>query len=366
MATNLIPAVDPAALPGPPWLFHVLWLVTFLIHLVFVNAALGGSLLAAAAGTTRPSGRATARLLVEVNSWTISFAVTFGIAPLLFMQVLFGRFFYTATILVGWWWLGMLGLLTVGYYMNYVAKFRLRSGKGAGLVIGLEAVCFLLISVVQVVVNLLHVQPERWESVADRAVAAFSDPTFLPRWLHFVLAAVAMAGALVAWAAVRRAARGEEAEESRSMARFGLRAALVATVLQLVDGFWLLFALPEGVLGALMRGGSATLAPLILGILVGVLLLVVLAGIGDPIAQATKVRRAAELIVAAMALMLVTRHQLREIYLASARADEQLVVSPQWAIFAGFLAIFVIGVGLTVYAMARAVRDRAEAGEPAA
>lgn len=366
MATNLIPAVDPAALPGPPWLFHLLWVVTFFVHLVFVNAVLGGALLAAIAGTARPTARATAQLLVEVNSWTISFAITFGVAPLLFIQVLFGRFFYTATILVAWFWLGMLGLLTLGYYLNYVAKFRLRSGKRAGAVLRLEALCFLPISMVLVAVNLLHLQPGRWEIVAGRALAAFADPTFLPRWLHFVLAAVAMAGALVAWVAVRRAARGDESEEPHRMARFGLRAALIATVLQLIDGFWLLFALPEQVLGAVMRGGAATLGPLGLGILAGVLLLLVLAGIGDPIAQGTRVRRVAELLIGAMVFMVIFRHQLRELYLASARADERVVVHDQWGIITVFLVAFVVGVGLTIFAMVRAAKDRAEPGERAA
>ena len=42
MPVNLIPAIDPAPLPGPPWLFHALWLVTFLVHLVFVNMVMGG------------------------------------------------------------------------------------------------------------------------------------------------------------------------------------------------------------------------------------------------------------------------------------------------------------------------------------
>ena len=50
MPANLIPALDPAALPGPPWLFHVLWVITFLIHLVFVNMVMGGSVLAALVG----------------------------------------------------------------------------------------------------------------------------------------------------------------------------------------------------------------------------------------------------------------------------------------------------------------------------
>ncbi len=198
MGSDLIPALDPAPLPGPPWLFHVLWVVTFLIHLLLVNAVLGGSLLAALAGGSKPGRRETAVFFVEVNSWAISFAITFGIAPLLFIQVLLGRFFYTATILLAWAWLGMLGLLTVAYYLNYLAKFRLRAGRHAGIILILEALCFLAIAAIQVTVNLLHLQPDRWEKVAEGASAALADPTFLPRFLHFVLAALAMAGVLVA------------------------------------------------------------------------------------------------------------------------------------------------------------------------
>ncbi|NWF99703.1 MAG: hypothetical protein HXY19_02005 [Thermoanaerobaculaceae bacterium] len=366
MATNLIPALDPAPLPGPTWLFHLLWVVTFTIHLLFVNSVLGGTVLAALLGTNQAVHRASAKLFVEVNSWAISFAITFGIAPLLFLQVLFGRFFYTATILVAWWWLGLLGLLTVGYYLNYVAKFRLRAGKGAGAVLVVEAVCFLAVAMIQVLVNLLHLQPERWERVADATWAAFADPTFVPRYLHFLLAAVALAGAILAWAAVRRAERGGDQQEARGMAGIGIRAALVATILQLVDGFWLLFALPEGVLKAYMRSGAASMVPLALGILAGVVLLTVLAGISDPLAQGTRVRRAAELIVGAMLVMVVTRHQLRELYLATARANEQLVIAPQWGIVVTFLLVFVLGVAVTVFALVRAAKDTPAPGETAA
>jgi hypothetical protein len=366
MTENLIPALDPAPLPGPPWLFHLLWLVTFTVHLLFVNTVLGGTLLAALYPATRKGGREARTLFVEVNSWTISLAVTFGIAPLLFMQVLLGRFFYSATILVAWAWLGLLGLLMVGYYLNYVAKFRLRAGRDAGLAIWLAAVCFLGIAVIQVVISLLHMQPGRWTEVAANGWAALADPTFVPRLLHFVLAAVSMAGALLAWVAVRRAGKGGDPESNGAMARYGIRAALIATVLQLADGFWLLLALPEGVLRSFMRGGAPTMVPLTLGILAGLGLLVLLAQTHDPLAQPKRVRRVAELLVGTIVLMIVTRHQVRDLYLAAHRAGEQVVVATQWGALALFLVVFVVCVGLTVYAVVRALKDRPAPGEQTA
>ncbi len=366
MPSNLIPALDPAPLPGPPWLFQVLWVLTFLVHLLLVNTVLGGTLLAVLGDLAGVGRREVQRLVVGVNTWTIAFAITFAIAPLLFVQVVLGRFFYSSTILVAWAWLGMLGLLTAGYYLNYIAKARLRREKGAGLLLIAEAACFVAIAVVQVTVNLLHMQPGRWEQVAANASAALSDPAFLPRFLHFALGALSMGGVLVAFLAVRRAAKGGDTAAFSGMARFGLRAALVATLLQLVDGFWLLLALPEDVLKAFMRAGPIAMVPLTVGILGGVLVLVVLAGIGDPLAAPGKVRRAAELIVGTIVFMVITRHQLRGLYLAPSRAGEEVQVAPQWGPLALFLGVFVLCVALTVWALVRAAKDRPQPGEEAA
>jgi hypothetical protein len=366
MPTSLIPALDPAPLPGPPWLFNLLWVLTFFIHLLFVNTVLGGTLLAALAGLARGGKREIRTFFLATNTWTISLAITLGIAPLLFVQVLFGRFFYTATILVAWAWLGMLGLLTVGYYLNYIAKSRLAAGKGAGALLVVETLCFLGIGVIQVTVNLLHMQPGRWAGVADKPWTALADPSFVPRFLHFLLAAVAMSGALLAWVAVRRGDRGGDPDACRGMATFGVRAALVATLLQLVDGFWLLLSLPEDVLKGFMRGGAATMGPLTIGILAGVVLLMVLAQIHDPLAQSTKVRRVAELIVGAMAFMVISRHELRTIYLAPARATEHPTVMTQWGALGVFLIVFVACVALMIVALARAAKDRPAPGEEAA
>jgi hypothetical protein len=365
MPGSPIPALDPAPLPGPPWLFHALWLVTFFVHLVFMNAVLGGTILAAAIGT-RDAGREVRTLLVGINSWAISLAITFGIAPLLFLQVLYGRFFYSATVLVAWWWLGMLGLLTLGYYLNYVAKFRLASDRPVSLVLWIEAWCFVAIAAIQVVVNLLHLQPARWGAVARSSIAAFADPSFVPRFLHFLLAAVSMSAALLALLGVRRAARGLDATLCRDMARFGVSVALYATVAQILVGFWLVLALPGDVLRAFMRGGAATMGPLAIAVLAAVGLLVVLARIRDPLAEPRMVRHSAELIVLAMLVMTVTRHQIRGLYLAPARAGEAVAVATQWGPLVLFLAVFVLCVGLTVFAIVRAVRDRPASGEKAA
>lgn len=364
MPASLVPQPDPAALPGPEWLFHTLWLVTFFLHLLLVNTVLGGSLLALAAGGAGAGRLYLRKLLVGMSSWAISGAITLGIAPLLFAQVLLGRFFYSATILWAWPWFSLLGLLTVGYYLNYLAKRALGAGREPVGVLALEAACFVGVALIQVTVHLLHMQPGRWEAVAGSGWAALADPSFVPRLLHFLLAAVGVTAAVVALWAARWSREPEPVRQG--IARFGVRVALGAAALQVVDGVWLLMAVPREVLRAFMRGGAATMAPFALGIFAGVILIAVLAQITDPLVQRTKVRRVAELLIGAVVLMVITRHQLRAVYLLQARADEQVAVAPQWDVFLLFLVVFLLGVGLTIWSLVRAATDRAEAGERAA
>ena len=58
-------------------------------------------------------------------------SLTTGVAPLLFVQVLYGHFFYTANILLGWRWLAILGVLIVGFYAVYLLDGTTRKGHAS-------------------------------------------------------------------------------------------------------------------------------------------------------------------------------------------------------------------------------------------
>jgi hypothetical protein len=371
MNEALVAPVDPTPIPGPAWLFHLLLVFTFILHAIFMNLALGGTLIAALgqllAGRRADDYRAVlARRLMGINTYAISLAITTGIAPLLFVQVLYQQYFYSATILIGWVWLLFLVMLVLGYYAAYVYKFRgsgAVSGGGGWLVV--SALMFLLIAMVHVAVNLIHSQPEKWGAFADNPWSILADAAYFPRLLHFVLAALGFTGLVTAWWAVRCAGKGAEVELNTRIARFAWQWALWTTLVQVADGFLLLLVLPRHVLLGIMRGGVATLAPLTLSILLGLALLMMLSRSFNPVEKPGLVSAALGAMVLTIAVMSITRHQVRELYLEPVHSQFQLASAPQWGNFVLFLLLLLAGLATVAYMVRQVVTDRVSGKEAA-
>ena len=372
MNLELIPAVDAAGIPGPPWLFQALLVFTFFLHLLFVNLTLGGTLLAAISSALGGGGRhghrgALANRLMAVNTFGISLTITTGVAPLLFMQVIYHHFFYPATILIAGAWLGFLLLLLVGYYAAYLFKFRgaPARGQGGGIWLWISAVCFLLVAMVHVAVNLIHSQPGLWDGLAANPWAILGDPTYLLRLLHFVLAGLSISALVAVWWAVRKAGEGEDVELNAQVARFAWKWALACTALLVVDGFVLLLVLPRPVLVGLMAGGAATMVPLTLAILLAIGLLLMLARVTNPLDKPALVSGTLATMVLAVAVMTLTRHQVRDLYLEPLAERSVFEVVPQWGTFALFAVLLVAGLA-AVAAMVRKVLVSPASGDEAA
>jgi len=369
---NLVPALDATPLPGPPWLFHVLLVFTFVLHVLFMNLTLGGTILAAfsqvfSGGKAGDYRTVLASRLMGINVYGISLTITSGVAPLLFIQLLYGQYFYTATILLSWMWFGFLVILILGYYATYVYKFRGVPAKGSGGTVWLclSAVMFLLIAMVHVAVNLVHAQPGKWAAFAEDPWSVLGDSTYVVRLLHFVLAAIAMSALVIVYWAVRRAKAGEDVELNTEIASYAWKWALLMTALQIADGFALLMLLPRDVLLGLMRGGAATMVPLSIAILLGIGLLMMLSRVQDPVASPKMVHGSLGTLLLVIALMSVTRHQVRILYLEPMTSNFTLESAPQWGNFLFFAVLLVAGLW-TVFYMVQQVMKNPATGEEAA
>ena len=356
-----IPALDPTPLPAPAWLFQALLLVTFYVHILFLNVTLGGTLISAvhvlvAKGKDAP-GRRLGRLMAGLLPASVSFTVTTGVAPLLFIQLLYGQVFYAATVLVGWIWLAIVPLIVVGYYSVYLYKFEVGAPGWRTVWLGVAAGCFVIVAAIQTLVNVLQLTPSRWEAVAAAVGAVAQDPTVLPRYLHFVLGSLAVAGIFLAAVAVERASRTPDPFFDW-LARRGIFWALAATGLQMVDGFWFLFSLPREVLLALVGGKPWPTIHLAIGMGLGFLALIMLSGARQPERQRRLVRFKAGVLLATVLAMVGLRDVVRGLYLGSLIRIRELPSHIQMDVTILFLVVFVLGLATVAWMVRTVLRER--------
>lgn len=356
-----IPALDPAPLPAPVWVFQVLLLVTFYVHILLLNVTLGGTLIGAihavlAKGQDAP-GRRLGRLLVGLLPASVSFTVTTGVAPLLFIQLMYGQLFYAATVLVGWIWLAIVPVIVVGYYSVYLYKFEVGAVGGRPAWLGVAGLCFVAVAAIQVLVNVLQLTPPRWEAVAGTIRAVFQDPTIPPRYLHFLLGSLAVAGLFLAVVAVERAHRTPDPFFTW-LARRGIVWSVVATALQMADGFWFLFSLPRDLLIALVGGKAMPTIHLAAGMILGFLALILLSGLREPERQRNLIRFTAGVMVAAVLAMVGLRDIVRGLYLGPIVRLRELPSQTQTDVTLLFFLVFVLGLATVGWMVWSTLRGR--------
>jgi hypothetical protein len=125
---TLVPTPD--TFPAAWEIFRFLLLLVFPLHLMLMNAMVGTTAIAAYVLLKKDETmRGLAGELAGVLPFLVAFAVNLGVAALLFLQVTYGQFFYTGSILMGAYWLAVVPLLLLAYYAAYLFDFRFSSMK---------------------------------------------------------------------------------------------------------------------------------------------------------------------------------------------------------------------------------------------
>jgi hypothetical protein len=428
VAPDLIPALDPNPLPAPYWVFKLLLVVTFFLHIVAMNFMLGGALLALAARmgrkgsrglkgkklrsrgvkelsspelevstrgadqlssstsqllnsstpqlldpSTLPHGSRLFRDLAHKLPSLLPATITLGIAPLLFVQVLYGQFFYTSSIILAWPWFLVLVFLTLAYYGFYYVSLKTGTGFSASALVGADDAqaagaagkvprVFLLSVLLIVAIGFIYSNnltlsqtPARWAQKYFARPTGWNlnlaEPTLFPRFLHFLVAAVAVGGlllVLIAWANWQR-----DPAYARYVFEFGGKAFLHATMAQFLVGIAFVLSLPRPM--QMLFFGDSPLATLLL-----------IAGIAGALGsiylmfealRREDVRLAARYVTAITAavilVMSILRATLRDAYLKPNFRPQQFLVSTQWSVLPLFLVLFAGGVALWLVMLRR-------------
>lgn len=195
----------PFGLPLPTAFYLTLYIVTLVIHVVFMNYVLAGAgwiAIAAVRGVDREADSSVS-LLREWLPLMLSGAITAGVAPLLFLQILYKREYYTANLLLFNRWMAILPVLIVGFYALYLIKSRWLARRSRWMVAGvslvpLAAVAFTGYSWTEN--HLLSLQsPEFWSRFYATRSQVYTEPQLLPRLAMWAVGSIPTLAVILAW-----------------------------------------------------------------------------------------------------------------------------------------------------------------------
>lgn len=244
---------DPMGIPFYPAVFQFLMVLTFTLHILFINLTIGSSFLSIY-GFIKSGDywKQLSRTMIRSTTANISLAMVFGVAPLLFVQVLYDSFWYTSNMLSATWAMGFIVIVILAYSFTYVAYLRKNSQKSISLIIvgGSALILFLLAGLIMHVLNYQSLQPDKWINWYIRSDAVDTTGTLLhdfqiSRFLHFIVPAFIMTGIflmLYAWYFKDRDDMNKD--YLNWVSRTGANLSFYAVIIQVAIGFWWLFSLP--------------------------------------------------------------------------------------------------------------------------
>lgn len=346
-----IPDYQPIPLPAPLWLLQALLFIGFITHLLPMNVIMTGGLVGAVSwwrgnGDETEYGTRYANTLSAHLPVFLSVAITQGIVPLLFLQLLYGPYYYTSSIQMAWPWASIILILLVAYYSLYLFKLKKDKTKATPLFLIGSTILFWVIGFFFVNNMTLMLQPDRW--LTGVTTSGFhmnlADPQLWPRFLHFLLASFAVNGLLMGIYGLYWLKK--ERSYGEWLVRTGAGLFTGITLLQLGVGSWFLLSLPREIMMNYM--GQHTLAT---GLFGGSFALVIISLLAGAIAWKNTSPKAMVASIATGGLVIVgmsgMRSLLRVFYLQPySMQPETLAVQPQWDLLITFV---LLAVGLITF-----------------
>ena len=356
----LIPALPIPALPIPAlliptpdiiqvhwgWLYFLLML-TFVLHLLFMNAMLGTCIIALVNSIKgRKQNLYVAKEISLKLPYTIAFTVNLGVAPLLFIQVLYGNFFYTSSILMGWYWISVIWILIIAYYSAYLFDFKFDSLQFTrNIFITVSTVLMLFIAFLFTNNVTLMLAPERWIqyfSNANGTILNLSEPSLIPRYLHFVCASIAVGGLCLAITGkIKKKKKNEETENHIKMISSGMKWFSYATLIQFFIGFWFACSLPKDIILIFLCKNCYATTLFFCGI--------ICSGTALFFGFKQQVWASTFTTVITIVIMVFIRDIVRTAYLKPYFTLSDLTVVPQYSPMIFFLITLIAGIGLIGY-----------------
>ncbi|MEQ9411035.1 MAG: hypothetical protein RIK87_25210 [Fuerstiella sp.] len=207
-----------------------LYVLTLVLHAFFMTYVLAGSLYLAwttifPGATDHPRGQQPlALILKDWMPFVLSAAITAGVAPLLFVQVLYRQQFYTANLLLGLRWLLVVPVLIIAFYLLYVWKsqFVARWSVASRVILAAGvAGCFVFVAFCWTANHLLALNQQSWASAYGGGSVVSSVSSLLARLATWIAGAFPTMSILAGWQLwhFRSRSGNQEAAEQEAAAK---------------------------------------------------------------------------------------------------------------------------------------------------
>lgn len=119
---------SPSGVDMYPLVIQVLLVLTWAVHMFFIQLTLGalGTTIIAFFKRRQPTYEALSTSSIKIAIIALSLGVVFGVAPLLFTQVIYDAGWYVGNNLSAWWVILFVPIVIVAYYMAYTSYFYIR------------------------------------------------------------------------------------------------------------------------------------------------------------------------------------------------------------------------------------------------
>ncbi len=256
LATYVNVMRDPSGLPFYPIIFQFLLVLTFTLHIIMVNLVVGSTFLAIwELWKKNEYGLRLAKALGRVLTVGMSIAIVLGVAPLLFVQVIYDPFWYTATTLSAFWALLFLVVITLAFYAGYGFYLGNRKADVSSAKTGWALVAAGLLLFTALFIHMLSMEqlmPQHWKEwiVAANGTVSYSGGEFhgveLGRLLHILIPSFAVTGVfLMLYAAYFDKREDYDPKYLEYVGQKGAWMAFWASAIAIGAGFWWLGLIPK-------------------------------------------------------------------------------------------------------------------------
>lgn len=262
METEMLYALrDPLGVPSHPLLFLVLGVLSWAAHITAVHVLMGSSVLTVYGSLSKqPHWRRLAAAMVNTAKVAISVAIVLGVAPLLFVQVIYDPFWYTSNVLSAWWVIGFIIILILAtvalfvfYAMNKTMDMIEKTRCPGSMIVAIAL--FIVVGFIMHVLAVQMLHPEKWmewyapDGVIDpsgRSIHEFN----LWRFGFFMALSIPVTGLwLYAYRRYLMAREQEDADYLEFIKRLAARWGTIGGVISLAFFIAWMLTLPENIAG---------------------------------------------------------------------------------------------------------------------